>query len=79
MIQWYFFEKVYKRKVVLLLDMKVGPTELDLEMLRILHDARSRCSGSCEQSGCAKSKRTKFADKKYCNKDARCGNRTMFR
>ena len=38
MIQWYFFEKVYKRKAVLLLDMKVGPTELDLEMLRILRE-----------------------------------------
>lgn len=38
MIQWYFFEKVYKRKVVLVLDMKVGPTVLDLEMLRILRE-----------------------------------------
>ena len=38
MIQWYFFEEVYKRKVVLLIDMKVGPTPLDLEMLRILQD-----------------------------------------
>lgn len=38
MIQWYFFEKVYKRKVVLVLDMKVGPTALDLEMLRILKE-----------------------------------------
>jgi GTP-binding protein len=36
MIQWYFFEKVYKRKAVLVLDMKVGPTDLDLEMFRIL-------------------------------------------
>lgn len=38
MIQWYFFEKVYKRKVVLVLDMKVGPTSLDMEMLRILKE-----------------------------------------
>lgn len=38
MIQWYFFEKVYKRKTVLVLDMKVGPTDLDLEMLRILQE-----------------------------------------
>jgi len=38
MIQWYFMEKVYKRKVVLLLDMKVGPTPLDLEMFRILQE-----------------------------------------
>jgi len=38
MIQWYFFEKVYRRKAVLVIDMKVGPTELDLEMLRILQE-----------------------------------------
>jgi GTP-binding protein EngB required for normal cell division len=38
MIQWYFLEKVYKRKAVLVIDMKVGPTELDLEMLRILKE-----------------------------------------
>ena len=38
MIQWYFFEKVFRRKVVLVIDMKIGPTELDLEMLRILRD-----------------------------------------
>lgn len=38
MIQWYFFEKVFKRKAVLVIDMKVGPTELDLEMLRILQE-----------------------------------------
>lgn len=38
MIQWYFFEKVFKRKAVLVLDMKVGPTPLDLEMLRILQE-----------------------------------------
>lgn len=38
MIQWYFFEKVYRRKAVLVLDMKVGPTPLDLEMFRILQE-----------------------------------------
>lgn len=38
MIQWYFFENVFKRKAVLVIDMKVGPTELDLEMLRILQE-----------------------------------------
>jgi GTP-binding protein len=38
MIQWYFFEKVHKRKAVLVIDAKVGPTPLDLEMLRILND-----------------------------------------
>ncbi len=38
MIQWYFFEKVFKRKAVLVIDMKVGPTDLDLEMLRILQE-----------------------------------------
>ncbi|HAO64687.1 TPA: GTP-binding protein [Candidatus Taylorbacteria bacterium] len=38
MIQWYFMEKVYKRKAVLVIDMKIGPTPLDLEMLRILQE-----------------------------------------
>jgi GTP-binding protein len=38
MIQWYFFEKVFKRTVVLLIDLKIGPTDLDLEMLRILKE-----------------------------------------
>ena len=38
MIQWYFMEKVYKRKAILVIDMKVGPTDLDLEMLRILQE-----------------------------------------
>jgi GTP-binding protein len=36
MIQWYFFQKVWKRKTVLVIDIKVGPNEMDLEMLRIL-------------------------------------------
>lgn len=36
MIQWYFEQEVLKRKVVLVLDMKVGPSEMDLEMLQIL-------------------------------------------
>jgi len=40
MIQWYFFEKVFKRKAVLVLDIKVGPNEMDIEMFRILRDQR---------------------------------------
>ncbi len=38
MIQWYFFEPVFKRKTVLILDAKVGITKNDLEMLRLLRD-----------------------------------------
>jgi GTP-binding protein len=36
MIQWYFSEKVFKRKVVLILDIKVGPSVMDVEMLEFL-------------------------------------------
>ena len=38
MIQWYFMEKVYDRKVVLIIDIKTGPSAMDLEMLRILKE-----------------------------------------
>lgn len=38
MIQWYFFQEVFKRKAVLVLDIKVGPNEMDLEMFRILRE-----------------------------------------
>ncbi len=38
MIQWYFMEKVYERKTVLVLDIKVGPSDMDIEMLRILRE-----------------------------------------
>lgn len=40
MIQWYFFQKVCNRKAVLVLDIKVGPNDVDLEMYRILMDQR---------------------------------------
>ena len=36
MIQWYFLEKVFKRKAVLVLDIRVGPNDMDIEMYRIL-------------------------------------------
>ncbi len=38
MTQWYFSEKVFERKVVLILDIKVGPSVMDVEMLRILRE-----------------------------------------
>jgi len=38
MIQWYFLEEVFKRKVVLVLDIKVGPSAMDIETLRILRE-----------------------------------------
>ncbi|HRY62395.1 MAG TPA: ribosome biogenesis GTP-binding protein YihA/YsxC [Candidatus Paceibacterota bacterium] len=40
MIQWYFFQKVFHRKAVLVLDAKVGPNAMDLEMYRILRDQK---------------------------------------
>ena len=40
MIQWYFFEKVFNRKTVLVLDIKVGPNDMDIEMYRILREQR---------------------------------------
>ncbi|HBM45464.1 MAG: putative GTP-binding protein EngB [Parcubacteria group bacterium GW2011_GWF2_38_76] len=40
MIQWYFFQKVFKRKAVLVLDAKVGPNDMDIEMYRILREQR---------------------------------------
>ena len=38
MIQWYIMEPVFKRKVILVLDVKAGPTAMDIEMLRILRE-----------------------------------------
>ena len=38
MIQWYFMEPVYRRKVVVVLDVKAGPSVMDIEMLRILRE-----------------------------------------
>lgn len=38
MIEWYFMEKVFDRKTVLVLDIKVGPSELDLELIEILRE-----------------------------------------
>lgn len=40
MIQWYFFQKVCNRKAVLVLDAKVGPNDMDIEMYRILREQR---------------------------------------
>lgn len=36
MIQWYLLEPVFKCKVVFVLDARIGPSDLDLEMYRIL-------------------------------------------
>ena len=41
MIQWFLLEEVYDRIVVLVLDIKVGPTEMDIEMLRILSESNN--------------------------------------
>ncbi len=38
MIEWYFMEKVFNRKTVLVLDIKVGPSDLDLELIQILKE-----------------------------------------
>jgi len=39
LINWYFFDSGYKqKKVVLIIDAKVGPTQDDLEMLRSLEE-----------------------------------------
>jgi GTP-binding protein len=36
-IDWYFFNSPYRQKlIVLIIDAKVGPTDLDFEMLRLL-------------------------------------------
>ena len=41
MINGFLLEDVYQRIVVLVLDMKVGPSEMDLEMLRILSESNN--------------------------------------
>ncbi len=41
MIQWFFAEKVPARIAVLVLDIKVGPSAMDLEMLRILREHKA--------------------------------------
>lgn len=38
MIEWYFMEKVFNRTTVLVLDIKAGPGELDLELIKILRE-----------------------------------------
>lgn len=39
MIQWYLFEiEIPERKIVLVLDAKAGPSEMDIEMLRLLRE-----------------------------------------
>ncbi|MDD4988989.1 MAG: ribosome biogenesis GTP-binding protein YihA/YsxC [Candidatus Pacebacteria bacterium] len=41
MIQWYLFEiEIPDRKVVLVLDAKVGLSEMDLEMFRLLRESK---------------------------------------
>ena len=36
MIQWYLLESVLKRKVIFVLDARIKPSDLDIEMYRIL-------------------------------------------
>ena len=36
MIQWYLLEPVFKRKVIFVLDARIKPSDLDIEMYRIL-------------------------------------------
>jgi GTP-binding protein len=38
MIQWYFMEPIQKRKAVFVLDSRISPSELDIEMYRILNE-----------------------------------------
>ncbi len=39
MIQWYLFDTpIHERKVVLVLDAQAGPSEMDMEMARLLRD-----------------------------------------
>ena len=38
MIQWYLMEPIQKRKVVFVLDSRISPSELDIEMYRILRE-----------------------------------------
>lgn len=38
MIQWYLMLPVFKRKVVIVLDIKAGPNEMDLEILRLAQE-----------------------------------------
>lgn len=38
MIQWYLMEPVFLRKVIFVLDSRIKPSELDLEMYRILRE-----------------------------------------
>ncbi|MDD4804761.1 MAG: ribosome biogenesis GTP-binding protein YihA/YsxC [Candidatus Pacebacteria bacterium] len=36
LIQWYLLEPVFKRKVILVLDARIKPSDFDIEMYRIL-------------------------------------------
>lgn len=38
MIEWYFSQKVFHRTTVLVLDMRIGANDVDMEMLRILRE-----------------------------------------
>ena len=42
MTQWYFTEKVFERKIVLILDIKVGTSVMDVEMLSILREQNQK-------------------------------------
>jgi GTP-binding protein len=39
MIQWYLMLPVFRRKVVIVLDIKAGPNEMDLEILRMAQES----------------------------------------
>jgi GTP-binding protein EngB required for normal cell division len=41
LIEWYLFQSPYRQKrVVFIIDAEVGPTDNDLEMLRVLEETR---------------------------------------
>jgi len=42
MPKWYFTEKVFERKIVLILDIKVGTSVMDVEMLSILREQNQK-------------------------------------
>ncbi len=39
MIHWYLFKSEYKKKIIVVIDANVGPTDLDMEMLYALEQA----------------------------------------
>ncbi|MEI6420420.1 MAG: ribosome biogenesis GTP-binding protein YihA/YsxC [bacterium] len=40
-IQWYFFEPVFKRKTILVIDARIKPSDFDQEMYRLLQSSRN--------------------------------------